>query len=67
MTGIDYQILMWILLFVASGIAYMIGKTRSELQTDEVIDTTITLLIEKGFIKTKIQDGEEVVIRVNEK
>tara|TARA_B100000674_G_scaffold331936_1_gene277237 strand:- start:632 stop:835 length:204 start_codon:yes stop_codon:yes gene_type:complete len=67
MTGIDYQILMWILLFVASGIAYMIGKTRSERQTDEVIDTTITLLIEKGFIKTKIQDGEEVVIRVNEK
>tara|TARA_Y100000592_G_C5351044_1_gene258881 strand:+ start:111 stop:314 length:204 start_codon:yes stop_codon:yes gene_type:complete len=66
MTGIDYQILMWILLFVASGIAYMIGKTRSERQTDEVIDTTITLLIEKGFIKTKIQDGEEVVIRVNE-
>ena len=67
MTGIDYQILMWILLFVASGIAYMIGKTRSERQTDEVIDTTINLLIEKGFIKTKIQDGEEVVIRVNEK
>ena len=67
MTGIDYQILMWILLFVASGIAYMIGKTRSERQTDEVIDTTITLLIEKGFIKTKIQDGEEVVIRINEK
>ena len=66
MTGIDYQILMWILLFVASGIAYMIGKTRSERQTDEVIDTTITLLIEKGFIKTKIQDGDEVVIRVNE-
>tara|TARA_R100000657_G_C4606895_1_gene61026 strand:+ start:297 stop:500 length:204 start_codon:yes stop_codon:yes gene_type:complete len=66
MTGIDYQILMWILLFVASGIAYMIGKTRSERQTDEVIDTTINLLIEKGFIKTKIQDGEEVVIRVNE-
>ena len=57
---------MWILLFVASGIAYMIGKTRSERQTDEVIDTTINLLIEKGFIKTKIQDGEEVVIRVNE-
>tara|TARA_B100000965_G_scaffold211833_1_gene176996 strand:- start:6 stop:209 length:204 start_codon:yes stop_codon:yes gene_type:complete len=67
MTGIDYQILMWILLFVASGIAYMIGKTRSERQTDEVIDTTITLLIEKGFLKTKIEDGEEVVVRINQK
>tara|TARA_B100001113_G_C20998128_1_gene573729 strand:- start:305 stop:508 length:204 start_codon:yes stop_codon:yes gene_type:complete len=66
MTGIDYQILMWILLFVASGIAYMIGKTRSERQTDEVIDTTITLLIEKGFLKTKIEDGEEVVVRINQ-
>ena len=65
MTGIDYQILMWILLFIASGIAYMIGKTRSERQTDEVIDTTITLLIEKGFLKTKIEDGEEVVVRIN--
>ena len=65
MTGIDYQILMWILLFVASGIAYMIGKTRSERQTDEVIDTTITLLIEKGFLMTKIEDGEEVVVRIN--
>ena len=67
MTGIDYQILMWMLLFVASGIAYMIGKTRSERQTDEVIDTTITLLIEKGFLKTKIEDGEEVVVRINQK
>ena len=67
MTGIDYQILMWILLFIASGIAYMIGKTRSERQTDEVIDTTITLLIEKGFLKTKIEDGEEVVVRINQK
>tara|TARA_B100000927_G_C16459126_1_gene467114 strand:- start:290 stop:493 length:204 start_codon:yes stop_codon:yes gene_type:complete len=66
MTGIDYQILMWILLFVASGIAYMIGKSRSERQTDEVIDTTITLLIEKGFLKTKIEDGEEVVVRINQ-
>jgi len=66
MTGIDYQILMWILLFIASGIAYMIGKTRSERQTDEVIDTTITLLIEKGFLKTKIEDGEEVVVRINQ-
>jgi len=66
MTGIDYQILMWILLFIASGVAYMIGKSRSERQTDEVIDTTITILIEKGFLMTKIQDGEEVVIRVNE-
>ena len=66
MTGIDYQILMWILLFVASGIAYMIGKTRSERQTDEVIDTTITLLIEKGFLMTKIEDGEEVVVRINQ-
>ena len=65
MTGIDYQILMWILLFIASGIAYMIGKTRSERQTDEVIDTTITLLIEKGFLMTKIEDGEEVVVRIN--
>ena len=65
MTGIDYQILMWILLFVASGIAYMIGKSRSERQTDEVIDTTITLLIEKGFLMTKIEDGEEVVVRIN--
>ena len=66
MTGIDYQILMWILLFIASGIAYMIGKTRSERQTDEVIDTTITLLIEKGFLMTKIEDGEEVVVRINQ-
>jgi len=66
MTGIDYQILMWILLFVASGIAYMIGKSRSERQTDEVIDTTITLLIEKGFLMTKIEDGEEVVVRINQ-
>ena len=65
MTGIDYQILMWILLFIASGIAYMIGKTRSERQTDEVIDTTRTLLIEKGFLMTKIEDGEEVVVRIN--
>ena len=66
MTGIDYQILMWILLFVASGIAYMIGKSRSERQTDEVIDTTITLLIDKGFLMTTIQDGEEVVVRINQ-
>ena len=66
MTGIDYQILMWILLFIASGIAYMIGKSRSERQTDEVIDTTITLLIEKGFLMTKIEDGEEVVVRINQ-
>ena len=63
MTGIDYQILMWILLFVASGVAYMIGKTYAQRQTDEIIDTTITILIEKGFLKTAIdQDGEEIII-----
>ena len=63
MTGIDYQILMWMLLLVASGVAYMIGKTYSQRQTDEIIDTTITILIEKGFLKTAIdQDGEEVII-----
>ena len=63
MTGIDYQILMWMLLFVASGVAYMIGKTYAQRQTDEIIDTTITILIEKGFIKTAIdQDCEEIII-----
>ena len=66
MTGIDYQILMWVLLLIASGIAYMIGKSHSERQTNEVIYTTITILIEKGFLMTKIEDGEEVVVRVNE-
>ena len=66
MTGIDYQILMWVLLLIASCIAYMIGKSHSERQTNEVIDTTITILIEKGFLMTKIEDGEEVVVRVNE-
>ena len=67
MTGIDYQILMWILLFIASGVAYMIGKSRSERQTDEVIDTTITLLIDKGFLMTTIQDGEEVIVHPDTK
>ena len=63
MTDIDYQILMWMLLFVASGVAYMIGKTYAQRQTDEIIDTTITILIEKGFLKTAIdQDGEEIII-----
>ena len=63
MTGIDYQILMWMLLFVASGVAYMIGKTYAQRQTDEIIDTTITILIEKGFLKTAIdQDGEQIII-----
>jgi len=63
MTGIDYQILMWILLIIASGVAYMIGKSYAQRQTDEIIDTTITILIQKGFIKTTIdQDGEEIII-----
>ena len=68
MTGLDYQILMWILLLVASGCAYMIGKTYSQRQTDEIIDTTITILIEQGFLKTTIdQDGEEVIIHPDNK
>jgi hypothetical protein len=68
MTGIDYQILMWMLLFVASGVAYMIGKTYAQRQTDEIIDTTITILIEKGFLKTAIdQDGEEIIIHPDTK
>jgi hypothetical protein len=63
MTGIDYQILMWILLFVASGVAYMIGKAYAQRQTDEIIDTTITILIDKGFLKTGIdQDGEQIIL-----
>tara|TARA_R100001509_G_C4727459_1_gene168675 strand:+ start:213 stop:419 length:207 start_codon:yes stop_codon:yes gene_type:complete len=62
MTGIDYQILMWVLLFTASGVAYMIGKAFAQRQNDEIIDTTITILIEKGFLKTNIVDGEEVII-----
>ena len=41
----------------------MIGKTYAQRQTDEIIDTTITILIEKGFLKTTIdQDGEEIII-----
>ena len=67
MTGIDYQILMWILLFIASGVAYMIGKSRAERHADEIIDTTITILIDKGFLKTTIQDGEEVIIHPDNK
>ncbi len=67
MTGIDYQILMWILLFIASGVAYMIGKSYAQRQTDEIIDTTITILIDKGFLKTTIQDGEEVIIHPDNK
>lgn len=63
MTGFDYQILMWILLLVASGVAYMIGKSYAQRQTDEIIDTTITILIDKGFLKTGIdQDGEQTII-----
>lgn len=63
MTGFDYQILMWILLLVASGVAYMIGKSYAQRQTDEIIDTTITILIDKGFLKTGIdKDGEEIII-----
>jgi|TARA_B100000902_G_scaffold236788_1_gene224282 hypothetical protein len=63
MTGIDYQILMWVLLFTASGVAYMIGKAYAQRQNDEIIDTTITILIEKGFLKTIVdKDGEEVII-----
>ena len=67
MTGIDYQILMWLLLLIASGVAYMIGKSRSERQTDEIIDTTITILIDKGFLMTTIQDGEEVIVHPDTK
>tara|TARA_B100001287_G_C22528190_1_gene456058 strand:+ start:58 stop:264 length:207 start_codon:yes stop_codon:yes gene_type:complete len=67
MTGIDYQILMWVLLLVASGVAYMIGKSYAQRQTDEIIDTTITILIDKGFLKTTIQDGEEVIIHPDNK
>ena len=49
-------------IIVASGVAYMIGKTYAQRQNDEIIDTTITILIEKGFLKTNIVDGEEVII-----
>lgn len=46
----------------------MIGKTYSQRQTDEIIDTTITILIEQGFLKTTIdQDGEEVIIHPDTK
>ena len=61
MTGIDYQILMWILLLVASGVAYMIGKSYAQRQTDEIIDTTITILIQKGFIKTTIDQDLSLI------
>ena len=64
MTGIDYQILMWMLLFVASGVAYMIGKTYAQRQTDEIIDTTITILIEKGFLKRINVDDRPAVREV---
>ena len=56
----------WILLGGIAIASYMIGRERSKKHTDDVIAETIGMLISHRYIKTKILDGEEVMLKVHE-
>ena len=56
----------WILLGGIALVSYMIGRERSKKHTDDVIAETIDMLISHRYIKTKILDGEEVMLKVHE-
>jgi len=63
---IDLTTIQYVLLGAIALVSYMIGRERSKRHTNEVIEETIDMLISHRYIRTRIKDGEEVLLKIHE-
>ncbi len=64
---IDPIIISWLLLACASATAFMIGKSWSDSQKEEVIENTILYLIHNNMVRAeKTADGEWEILELDE-
>ena len=64
---IDPIIISWSLLACASAAAFMIGKSWSDSQKEEVIENTILYLIHNNMVRAeKTADGEWEILELDE-
>ena len=64
---IDPIIISWLLITAASCAAFMIGKSWSDSQKDEIIENTILYLIHNNMIRAeKSADGEWEILELEE-
>lgn len=64
---IDPIIISWLLIAAASCAAFMIGKSWSDSQKDEIIENTILYLIHNNMIRAeKSADGEWEILELEE-
>lgn len=64
---LDPQIISWILIAFASGAAYMIGYHTGTRKTEMVISSTITYLVNDGYIKSYVdQNGDLELVKIND-
>lgn len=65
---IPYEIIMWGLLFAASGTAFMIGVNIAHNRTERTIADTIDFLIANDYLRhRKLSDGDIELIPFDEK
>ena len=64
---IDPIIMQWAIIGGASFCAYMIGKLWADRSKDQLIEDTISYLVENKFLRSEIRDGEETLVPYDEK
>ena len=55
---ISVQTVMWVLFAAAAGCAFMIGKHYGEGDKNDTIEHTIHFLVDGGFVRYQMRDGE---------
>lgn len=63
---IDPEVINWIFYGAASFCGYMIGRIYGAGDKEAVIEDTIDHLIENGFIKTRMEGDEIVLLKKDE-
>ena len=56
----------WLLLGGVAISAFMVGKSYDRRRQEEIIEDTIDTLIAQRYIRYKIVDGEEVLLKNHE-
>lgn len=63
---LDPTIVSWLLIGGASFTAFMIGRSWTRYNQDLIIENTIKYMIDNGFVKWKMVDGELEIIPLDQ-
>ena len=63
---IDFMFVQWSLLLAGAFCAFMVGVAWSNKKRDEVIEDTIVYLVENGFIRSEVVDGEIEILKLDD-